>query len=190
VGWIYILDRRTGARIRRTDEFVPHQNTFAAPTEAGTLIMPGMGGGSNWTPLSYSPRTGMLYVAGQVQPIKFTLQPAPFRVRTKWQGGYHAPAGPTYGTFTAIDAATGKIRWQTVTPETMQGTASLSTAGDVVFYGESNGLFHAADARTGALLWTVQLGGAPRAPAITYSLDGRQYVSVAADQTLFTFVLP
>jgi len=190
VGWIYILDRRTGARIRRTDEFVPHENTFAAPTAAGTLIMPGMGGGSNWTPLSYSPRTGMLYVAGQVQPIKFTLQPAPFHVRSKWQGGFHAPAGPTHGTFTAIDAATGTVRWQTVTPETMQGTASLSTAGDVVFYGESNGLFHAADARTGALLWTVRLGGAPRAPAITYSLDGRQYLSVAADQTLFTFVLP
>jgi len=77
-----------------------------------------------------------------------------------------------------------------VTPEPMQGTASLSTGGDVVFYGESNGLFHAADARTGALLWSVRLGGAPRAPAITYALDGRQYVSVAADQTLFTFVLP
>ena len=190
VGWIYILDRRTGQRIRRTDEFVPHENTFAAPTQAGTLIMPGMGGGSSWTPLSYSPRTGMLYVAGQVQPIKFTLQPAPFQVGTKWQGGYHAPAGPTHGTFTAIDATTGKIRWQTVTPETMQGTASLSTAGDLVFYGESNGLFHAADARTGAVLWTVRLGGAPRAPAMTYSLDGRQYLAVAADQTLFTFVLP
>jgi len=190
VGWIYILDRRTGARIRRTDEFVPHLNTFAAPTPAGTLIMPGMGGGSSWTPLSYSPRTGMLYVAGQVQPIKFTLQPAPFRVGTKWQGGYHVPAGPTHGTFTAIDAATGAVRWQTTTPDPMQGTASLATAGDVVFYGESNGLFHAADARTGAVLWTVQLGGSPRAPAITYSLDGRQYVSVAADQTLFTFALP
>jgi glucose dehydrogenase len=72
----------------------------------------------------------------------------------------------------------------------MQGTASLSTAGDIVFYGESNGLFHAADARTGALLWTVRLGGAPRAPAITYSLDGRQYITVAASQTLFTFALP
>jgi len=190
VGWIYILDRRTGARIRRTDAFVPHENTFAAPTQAGTLVMPGMGGGSSWTPLSYSPRTGMLYVAGQVQPIKFTLQPAPFQVGTKWQGGYHVPAGPTHGTFTAIDATTGTIRWQTVTPEPMQGTASLSTAGDVVFYGESNGLFHAADARTGVLLWSVRLGGAPRAPAITYSLDGRQYVSVAADQTLFSFVLP
>lgn len=190
VGWIYILDRRTGKRIRRTDEFVPHVNTFAAPTLAGTLIMPGMGGGSSWTPLSYSPRTGFLYVAGQVQPIKFTLKPAPFEVGTKWQGGYHVPAGPTHGTFTAIDAATGKVRWQTTTPETMQGTASLSTAGDVVFYGESNGLFHAADARTGSLLWTVRLGGAPRAPAITYSLDGRQYIAVAAAQTLFTFALP
>ena len=190
VGWIYILDRRTGQRIRRTDEFVPHENTFAAPTLAGTLIMPGMGGGSNWTPLSYSPRTGFLYVAGQVQPIKFTLKPAPFEVGTKWQGGYHVPAGPTHGTFTAFDASTGKVRWQTVTPETMQGTASLSTAGDIVFYGESNGLFHAADARTGALLWTVRLGGTPRAPAITYSLDGRQYLTVAASQTLFSFALP
>ncbi|HEY7878265.1 MAG TPA: PQQ-binding-like beta-propeller repeat protein [Gemmatimonadaceae bacterium] len=190
VGWIYVLDRRTGARIRRTAEFVPHLNTFAAPTTRGTLIMPGMGGGSNWTPLSYSPRTRLIYVAGIVEPIKFTLDPARFEVGVKWQGGYHVPVGSARGTFTAIDPATGQVQWQTRTARSMLGGASLVTAGDVVFYGEQAGAFHAADARTGALLWTTQLGGSPRAPAISYALDGRQYVSVAVSGTLFTFTLP
>lgn len=190
VGWIYVLDRRTGARIRRTAEFVPHENTFAAPTPAGTLIMPGMGGGSNWTPLSYSPRTHWLYVAGAVEPIRFTLQPARFQVGVKWQGGVHIPAGPVSGTFTAIDPSTGQVQWQTRTSRILLGSASLATAGDLVFYGEQSGTFHAADARTGAVLWTTQVGGTPRAPAISYAIDGRQYVAVAVSGTLFTFALP
>lgn len=190
VGWIYILDRRTGQRIRRTAEFVPHENTFAAPTPEGVRIMPGMGGGSNWTPLSYSPRTGLLYVAGIIEPIRFVLSPEPFSVGTKWQGGRHVPLAPAQGTFTAIDAETGTVRWQTSTPDAMLGSASLVTAGDVVFYGEATGVLHAADARTGEVLWTTRLGGPVRAPVITYEVDGKQYIAIAASGTLFAFTLP
>ena len=54
-GDIYILDRRTGQRIVRSDAFVPHENTFARPTAQGVRIAPGIQGGSNWQPMSYSP---------------------------------------------------------------------------------------------------------------------------------------
>ncbi|HEU4642192.1 MAG TPA: PQQ-binding-like beta-propeller repeat protein [Gemmatimonadaceae bacterium] len=190
VGWVYILDRRTGARIRRTDEFVPHENTFAAPTPDGVRIMPGMGGGSNFAPASYSPKTGLMYVSGIVEPILFVLSPEPLAKGVKWQGGRHVPLGPAHGTFTAIDVTTGAVAWQTQTSERMLGTGSLATAGGLVFYGEQQGVLHAADARTGAVLWSMRVGGQVRAPPITYAVDGRQYVAIATSGALFAFTLP
>jgi glucose dehydrogenase len=59
--------------------------------------------------------------------------------------------------------------------------SGISVAGDLVFFGESNGLFHAANASTGKILWTFDAttvpnaGGANAAPAI-YVIDGREYV--------------
>jgi glucose dehydrogenase len=60
--------------------------------------------------------------------------------------------------------------------------SGIAVAGDLVFFGESNGLFHAADARTGKILWTFDAskvpnaGGANASPAI-YVVDGREYVA-------------
>ena len=189
VGWVYILDRRTGARIRRTAGFVPHENTFAAPTTEGVRIMPGMGGGSNHAPPSYSPRIGLMYVSGIVEPILFILAPQRLQEGVKWEGGQHLPLAPARGTLTAIDVSTGEIRWQTQTVERMLGTGTMATAGDLLFYGEQQGLFHAADARTGQILWTARTGGRVRAPPITYEIDGRQYVAIAAGGALFTYAL-
>ncbi|HEX6535156.1 MAG TPA: PQQ-binding-like beta-propeller repeat protein [Gemmatimonadaceae bacterium] len=190
VGWVYILDRRTGARIRRTAEFVPHENTFASPTREGVRIMPGMGGGSNFAPASYSPGTGLIYVSGIVEPIRFVLSPEPLARGVKWQGGYHVPLAPATGTFTAIDVNTGKVAWQTRTPERMLGTGALTTASGLVFYAEWRGILHAADARTGKVLWSVRTGGQVRAAPMTYAVNGRQYVAIAAGGALFSFALP
>src|SRR5215472_8903918 len=60
-----------------------------------------------------------------------------------------------------------------------QGSGALSTAGGLVFHGEPSGLFQAYDAKNGALLWEWQTGAGADAPAITYELDGEQYVAIA-----------
>ncbi|HEY9426180.1 MAG TPA: PQQ-binding-like beta-propeller repeat protein [Gemmatimonadaceae bacterium] len=189
VGWVYILDRRTGRRILRSAPFVPHENTFAAPTPEGVRIMPGMGGGNNNAPPSYSPQTGLMYVSGIVEPILFILAPQKLREGVKWEGGQHLPLAPATGTLTAIDVATGQICWQTETEKRMLGTGTMTTAGGLLFYGEQQGLFHAADARSGKILWTARTGGRVRAPPITWELDGRQYVAIAAGEALFAYSL-
>lgn len=189
VGWVYMLDRRTGKRILRSEPFVPHENTFAAPTPEGVRIMPGMGGGNNNAPPSYSPGTGLMYVSGIVEPILFVLTPQKMREGVKWEGGEHLPLAPATGTLTAIDVATGQIRWQTPTRKRMLGTGTMATAGGLLFYGEQQGLFHAANARTGEILWTAHPGGHVRAPPVTWELDGRQYVAIAAGQALFVYAL-
>jgi quinohemoprotein ethanol dehydrogenase len=56
----------------------------------------------------------------------------------------------------------------------------LTTAGGLVFAGGSDGIFAAYDAKTGAKLWSMDLKTAMTAPAITYTVDGEQYVAIAA----------
>ena len=66
----------------------------------------------------------------------------------------------------------------------------LSTAGDLVFGGGREGYFLALDARTGELLWRESLGGQINAGAMSYAVDGKQYVAIAAGSALFSFALP
>lgn len=83
------------------------------------------------------------------------------------------------GTFTAIDVDTGKIGWQVKTPQPMMGGA-LATGGNLVFTGEGNGWFDAFNATTGRRLWRYNLGAGVNAPPMTYRVNGRQYIAVAA----------
>lgn len=65
----------------------------------------------------------------------------------------------------------------------------LSTDGNLVFGGNKDGYFVAVDAKTGELLWKAALGGQVNSGPMSYSVDGKQYVAVAAGSGLFTFVL-
>jgi len=65
----------------------------------------------------------------------------------------------------------------------------LTTASDLLFAGGREGYFYALDARTGAELWRTSLGGSTEAGPMTYAVDGKQYISIAAGQALFTFAL-
>jgi len=51
---VYLLDRRTGRQVRRSDAFVPLENIFPRPTLQGTRSSPGTRGGANWPPPAYS----------------------------------------------------------------------------------------------------------------------------------------
>jgi alcohol dehydrogenase (cytochrome c) len=66
----------------------------------------------------------------------------------------------------------------------------LTTASDVLFTGGREGYFFALDARSGALLWRIQLGGPIQNGPMTYSVGGQQHVAVSASNSLFVFGLP
>jgi glucose dehydrogenase len=65
----------------------------------------------------------------------------------------------------------------------------LSTAGGIVFTGDAEGNFIALDAKSGKALWHFQCGASVYSSPMTYSVDGKQYVVVAAGSTLFGFGL-
>jgi alcohol dehydrogenase (cytochrome c) len=66
----------------------------------------------------------------------------------------------------------------------------LSTAGGVVFTGDAEGNFIALEAASGKALWHFQCGASVYSSPMTFEMDGKQYVAVAAGSTLFTFALP
>jgi alcohol dehydrogenase (cytochrome c) len=150
--------------------------------ETAVLLQPSGIGGTNWSPMPYSPDTGYFYVPGTVRTSAFTRFGDTFKTGQRYVGGSQsAPIGsPMSGTFTAIDSKTNKIVWQHKTPYRLGGGGGSSvTAGGLVFRGEPDGNFLAIDAKTGQELWRFQTGFGADAPPVTYEVDGEQFVAIA-----------
>jgi PQQ-dependent dehydrogenase (methanol/ethanol family) len=194
-GWVYVLDRRTGAPLYRSDPFIPLENIFPAATLRGVRTSPATRGGSNWPPPAYSPRTGLLYVLGSYIPMLFVIDSA----AAKRQPGEETQAYAAFrkieddgrfGTVTAIDGNSGRIRGQKKVKDNMMYGGALATAGDLVFFGETDGTLNAVDARTGETLWRQQVGASISAPPIAYELDGEQRLAVSTRDGITVFGLP
>jgi quinohemoprotein ethanol dehydrogenase len=145
------------------------------------LMCPGANGGSEWSASSFNQKTNLMYVCGINQPQIFTGKPDQIN-----QGQLHLgsafvtpPGGETSGTLTAIDVRTNRKAWQVQTDQMCIG-GTMTTAGGLVFAGEGNGNFDAYDASSGQRLWQFQTGSGANAPAMTYMVNGQQYVAVAA----------
>jgi hypothetical protein len=94
-----------------------------------------------------------------------------------------------HGAVLAIDPLTGTPKWRfRMTDVTDSGI--ISTASDLLFTGGREGYLQAIDARTGTLIWKASLGAQMINNPITYSVNGKQYVSAMAGLSLFTFGLP
>ena len=201
-GFLYVLDRITGeflsakpfAQITWAKEIgrdgrpviAPHSE----PTAEGTRVCPSALGATNWFSPSYSPQTKWLYVASSESCDIFSAAPQKYHVGHDFLGSIYVPASgqKASGALRALDPFTGEKKWEFKYMSPPWGGV-LSTAGGVVFAGDSDGNFTALDARTGKDLWHIQLGAAVYSSPITYSLDGRQYVAIPAGAALFAFAL-
>ena len=181
-GWYFVHDRTDGKLLFKSEAFVPQENMFAPPVKGGVRVAPGAGGGSNWSPTSYDASKGVVYVAGMHMPFTYRLETTPATDKNpEVQYSAFEPAKePQYGLLSAIDLKNqGKILWQQKTNEILVGGV-LATKGGVVFMGEGNGDFSAFEATTGKKLWSFYCGAGVNAPPISYAIDGKQYIAVAA----------
>ena len=163
-------------------------------TEEGSLITPTLGGATNWYPPSFSPKTGFFYIPGwentgminylgkpgqQVFPTGMGAVNLVQNLRKEEEG---------YGVVRAFDPKTGEKKWEfKMSDITWAGV--LTTESDLLFGGGREGYFFALNARTGELLWKASLGGQVSNGPISYSVNGRQYIAVAAGVGLFSFAL-
>ncbi|HTW85537.1 MAG TPA: PQQ-binding-like beta-propeller repeat protein [Candidatus Sulfotelmatobacter sp.] len=183
VGWFFIVDRRTGKLITRSQNYVAmSRNMFSQPTKTGVKMLPGANGGAEWSPPAFSPQTHDVYVLAMDQLMNFQTEPAvntPGQLRLGSAFTNVAPGGLQDGRLVAINVDTGKVDWTHMTKQPLIGGA-LATAGGLVFYGEGDGTFAAVNARTGQVIWHYGLGAGVNAPPVSYSVGGKQYIAVAA----------
>jgi quinohemoprotein ethanol dehydrogenase len=161
------------------------------------ILAPGNTGGANWGSPSFSPRTGLLYATGKndahslrLQPVGDTLAatPGPSNLRSPEVVVPRGDKGltPTMG-IAAYEPGTGNLVWYTELPD-QTSSGSLVTSGDVLF--QAVGDFFALDARNGKPVFKyaskAHLGASP----MTYQVDGKQFVAVAAPNAVLAFALP
>jgi alcohol dehydrogenase (cytochrome c) len=161
------------------------------PSDEGTRACPGLGGGHNWQPTAFNPRTG-LYYFGSSDGCELFYKTQQDYVEGLWY--QLSTTGPvpklhSKGSIIAVDAATAATKWRYEMLRSPSG-GMLTTAGNLLITGDQFGYLIALDARTGKLLWKFQTGGSIGAGPISYSFRGRQYIAVAASGALITFALP
>lgn len=180
-GNVYVHNREDCSLIRFSEAMVDQTGMWSLPTPEGTPMLPGANGGVEWSPMSVNPELGLTYAVNLHQPMTYHVESTPYPGGKLWLGGAFKviPGSEQWGNVTAVDYNTGKIAWQKKTPLPMMG-GTLSTAGGLVFTGEGDGWFRAYDAKTGDVLWSFFAGAGVNAPPASYSVDGKQYIVVAA----------
>jgi PQQ-dependent dehydrogenase (methanol/ethanol family) len=183
-GWVYLLDRRTGHQVRRSEPFVPLENIFPPPSREGVRSSPGTRGGANWPPSAFSPRTGLMYVLGTYAPMRFVIDTTG---KERKNGELFKSAhfvvmddSLSFGTLSAIDVASGKIRWQERSPRRLSSGGAIATESDLVFYSDIQGYLIALDAGTGEVVWRDRAAKGNLGPPISFQVDGHQRIAVTS----------
>ncbi|MGH9631326.1 MAG: pyrroloquinoline quinone-dependent dehydrogenase, partial [Bryobacteraceae bacterium] len=201
--FFYVLDRETGEFLlarpftkqtwaERIDEKGrPIRKPGTNPSPEGTLVYPGVQGGTNWYSPSYHPKTGLLYLSVWEYASIFHTGDAPYSPGNRFLGSVpsRVPDEPGYGAVRAIHPQTGEVKWEHKLVS-MPQAGVLSTAGDIVFGGSDEGHFFALDAYTGEEIWRVNTGGVIAAGPVTYLSNGKQQISIASGSAIFTFAVP
>ena len=201
-GWFFVLDRTNGRHIL-SREYIktnwakgvdakgqPVPNPAKEPQTDGALVTPNQSGGQNWPPPSFSPRTGLFYAnASRGFSVYYLYENEDDEKPQGWGGNDRG--GWSAAMLQAIDHKTGTIAWSHKWADSASVRSGLlSTAGNLLFAGDSSSNFVAFDAAKGVPVWHDRLHASISNGPITYQLDGTQYVVVGAGDTLYSFTLP
>jgi alcohol dehydrogenase (cytochrome c) len=218
-GYFYVLDRASGkfllgqafVKVNWSSGLDANGRPNVTPQGPAMPTYPGNQGGTNWYPPSFSPRTGLFYFgAWENNGSIYRRETATYTPGRNFSGGGPAsvtpvPGAPSVGigrrqainswtdavgngAVIAMDPHTGQPKWKYQEFDVTEA-GILTTASDLLFTGGREGYFQALDAKTGALLWKVTLGGQIVMAPITFQVNGKQYITVVSGHTLVTFGL-
>jgi alcohol dehydrogenase (cytochrome c) len=211
-GMFYVLDRTNGEFLSATPFVYQNWNSgfdakgrpIVVPgsnssKEGSFYVYPTLGGGTNFQAPSYSPQTGWFYLEYSESGQQYVSAPQQIERGRQYlgRGAASAPAperrgnepAPSAG-IKALDLETGKTMWDF---KIFQGSVTnglLATGGNVVFASTRDGNLVALDAKRGTHLWHMQTGSVNAASPMSYAVNGRQYVALAAGTTIYAFALP
>lgn len=200
-GFFYVLDRATG-KLLRAEPFVK-KLTWASgigvdgrpvllpgsePTEAGQMTCPSVAGAANWTSTAFDGTSGLYYFFASEACTIYSKNGEWWEAGKSFYGGGTKRVPGEAKFLKAVDVRTGKLAFEI--PRIgggILGSGLLATAGGLLFYGDGRGAFVAADSASGKLLWHFNTGQNWRAGPMTYLADGKQFVAIAAGNTIISF---
>ena len=197
-GFLYVIDRTNGkllaANAFEKVNWASHvDNETGRPVETeiaksirdmkATEHWPSTRGGKNWPHAAFNPQTGLLYANTLHEGRMYKhLETKPFKVGERYMFIENLPlpraAGEPIGHMEAIDPLTAQKKWRTPLMDFQIWSAMLATGGGLLFTGKETGEFIAVDADTGKVIWQFQTGSGINAMPVTYTHQGRQYVTV------------
>lgn len=207
-GFLYVIDRETGKFIS-ANNFVPvnwargfDQNT-GRPIENPAAridqtgipynVTPGPLGAHNWHPMAYDPGNRLVFIPANETTFPYIPQPNWKKAAQGFNTGFDFAAGAmpadrgarslaaaiTRGALVAWDPVEQKEKWRVKFNGPWNGGV-LATAGGLVFQGNATSEFAAYSAKEGKKLWSFKAQTGVVAPAITYAINGQQYIAVLA----------
>ena len=204
-GFLYVLDRTDGkflSAVRFVDKLnwasgIDPQGrpirTNVQPTENGTRTCPGFAGATNWFSPSYHPASKLFFFVANEDCTVYLLKPENFKEgRTYYAtGARHSSTDHGQKILLAFDLEADKPAWRYVQAgEGYSSAGTMTTAGDLLFFGDNAQSFEAVDPRSGKPLWHFNTGQSIHASPMSYAVLGKQYVTIAAGSDLFSFALP
>ena len=204
-GFLYVLDRIDGKFLSATG-FVEKLNwasgidssgrpirTDIKPSPAGTRVCPGFAGATNWYAPSFNPSTGLFYFLALENCDLYLLKPRKFEPgKTYYSTGVrHSEGDHGQKILLAFSLEGDKPAWRYVQSGAGHSSGgSMSTSGGLVFFGDDAQSFEAVDAASGRPLWHFNTGQTISASPMSYAVDKKQYVAIAAGSDIFSFALP
>jgi alcohol dehydrogenase (cytochrome c) len=204
-GYLYILDRTNGAflnAIQFADKVTWASGidskgrpilTGKIPSAEGTEVCPSFVGATNWYSPSYNPDQNRLYFLALEDCGTFFLKPEEFAEgRTYYSTGVRrSRTMKTLRKLLAYDLATNKFVWEyPLVGEHDSSAGTLATSTGLVFFGDTSQALEAVDTASGKPLWYFTMGQTIHASPMSYSILGKQYVTIAAGTDIFSFALP
>jgi PQQ-dependent dehydrogenase (methanol/ethanol family) len=201
-GFFYVINRQSG-KLLSAEPFVPVNWAKGVDPETGRPVevpekrpqlgkwarnvCPNLVGGKNWEPMSYSVQTGLVYIPTfnlcmDIASKDTPYTPGKFYLASEFNLDMPGSQGTHLAEFMAWDPVAKKKVWGIKEDLPFLGGA-LSTAGGLVFYGNTQGDLKAVDAKNGTVLWTFHVGTGILQSPVTYQVDGKQYLAVVAGRT-------
>jgi alcohol dehydrogenase (cytochrome c) len=180
ITWAKSIDLKTGRPVETGNR--PPQPKDGQEKGETVFVSPPFLGGTNWHPMSYSPDTGLFYIPANHWAMDYWTEHLTYKAGSAYLGqGFRIKRlfDDHVGILRAIDPKTGKIAWEH--KETFPLWAgTLTTAGNLVFTGTTDGYVKAFDAKTGKELWKFQTGSGIVSVPVTWETDGEQYIGVSS----------
>lgn len=181
ITWAEGIDLETGRPIEVQGQRPPPPAEGEA-RGAAVQVSPPFLGGKNWNPMSYNPDTGLFYVPANHWKEDYWTEEVKYSPGAAYLGmGFTIKRlyEDHVGILRAMNPTTGEVAWEHKEPLPLWA-GTMTTAGNLVFTGTSDGYFKAFHAGTGEELWKFQTGSGIISCPVTWEMDGEQYIGFAS----------